>query len=111
MTQEIKDVIKGVNAEIQVAKGVALSKLQPLADKFAMEGSDEKEAEVFVRALANLADEIGRDEVKDIITPVALKHQIYVGIGDYGNGESLLLEDQDWYDGKAGDWVSSSENC
>lgn len=111
MTQEIKELINTVNQNIQVAKMIALSDLQPLADKLSTDDANAADAEVFVKTLAELADDIGRDEVKDIITPIAIKHQVYAYIGDYGNGESLLLEDHDWYDGKAGDWVSSSENC
>jgi polyhydroxyalkanoate synthesis regulator phasin len=52
--------------------------------------------------------------VEDTLAEVAVEHQIYVELGDYGNGRHVALEDIDYGWGAeytAGQWVSSSSTC
>lgn len=44
----------------------------------------------------------------------ALEHELKLYLGDYGNGRTLLLKDNDeggWNDKKRGEWLYSSETC
>lgn len=44
----------------------------------------------------------------------ALEHNLYLSLGDYGQGRTLLLSDDsdDWGSGKKrGEWLYSSETC
>lgn len=45
------------------------------------------------------------------MSDLGLKFEISVYLGDYGSGRSLLLQDDEWGDGKRGDWISSSSQC
>ena len=52
--------------------------------------------------------------VEDTLAEVAVEHQIYVELGDYGNGRHVALQDIDYGWGEtyeAGQWVSSSSTC
>lgn len=74
------------------------------------EDSNEHEAKTFVNFVTKQQDMFGRDDIKSLVEDVALKHHIHVYLGDYGNWESLQLEDSKW-SGSRGDWISSSDNC
>lgn len=41
----------------------------------------------------------------------ALKHNLYLSLGDYGSGRTLLLEDDHWSGKDRGEWLYSSETC
>ena len=96
---------------IEVAKQEAMKPLRELRDKYTEEGSDYEEAKKFVRKIANSEDTLGRYDVKNLVTSVAITHKIYCEIGEYGNGEFLVLSEDDWPYHSIGDWVSSSEDC
>lgn len=96
---------------IEVAKQEAMKPLRELRDKYTQEGSDHEEAKKFVRKIASSEGTLGRYDVKNLITSVAIAHKIYCEIGEYGNGEFIVLDNQDWYGCELGDWVSSSEGC
>ena len=89
---DIDSILKG----IEVAKQEAMKPLRELRDKYTENGSDYEEAKKFVRKIANSEDTLGRYDVKNLITSVALAHKIYCDIGDYGNGEFLVLSENDW---------------
>jgi hypothetical protein len=72
---------------------------------------DRDEASKFINAVVAHENCLPRNSIKDIVVDLALKHKIHVSLGDYGNGESLQLEDSSWYGTSAGDWLSSSEGC
>lgn len=96
---------------IEVAKQEAMKPLRELRDKYTEEGSDYEEAKKFVRKIANSEDTLGRYDVKNLITSVAIAHKIHCEVGEYGNGEFIVLNNPDWYGCELGDWVSSSEGC
>ena len=104
---DIDSILKG----IEVAKQEAMKPLRELRDKYTENGSDYEEAKKFVRKIANSEDTLGRYDVKNLITSVALAHKIYCDISGYGNGEFLVLSEDDWSYHSVGDWVSSSEDC
>lgn len=104
---DIDSILKG----IEVAKQEAMKPLRELRDKYTEEGSGYGEAKKFVHKIANSGNTLGRDDVKDLITSVAITHKIYCEVGDYGNGEFLVLSDDNWSYHSVGDWVSSSEGC
>lgn len=56
---------------------------------------------------------LGIDLTKELVEGVALKHNVYVSVGEYGNGQFLILNgEEEYYPGyEAGDWISSSETC
>lgn len=107
----IESDINTILTRIETAKQEVVKPLRELRDKYTEEGSDRKEAEKFVRKILNSENILGREDVKNLITSVALAHTIHVSVGDYGNGEELYLCDSYWSDHKRGDWVSSSEGC
>ena len=98
---------------IETAKQEAMKPLRELRDKYTEEGSDYEEAKKFVHKIANSEDTLGRYDVKNLITSVAIAHRIYCEVGDYGNGEFLVLEQYGAsnYGVSIGDWISSSESC
>ena len=103
-TKEIVD-----NAVGQLSTTIANISLELL--RVASQIGSEAEAAEFIKAVKAHEDCLPRDTIKEIITDLAMKFQVYVYLGDYGNGESLQLEDSSWYGTSAGDWVSSSESC
>jgi hypothetical protein len=72
---------------------------------------DRDEASKFIKAVVAHEDCLPRNTIKDIVVDLAVKHKVSVCLGNYGNGESLQLEDDSWYGVSAGDWVSSSATC
>lgn len=93
------------------AKQYALKPLEELRDTLCTPDSDKGIARDFIKEICRNEDTIGREDTKELVTPVALQHNIYASVGDYGNGEELYLSDSRWSDHKRGDWVSSSEGC
>jgi hypothetical protein len=71
----------------------------------------EEEAKAFVKAVVSHEGSLPRGIIKGIVTDLAVKHEIVVSLGDYGNGESLQLYASEWNGTSPGDWVSSSRNC
>lgn len=51
----------------------------------------------------------GKSEQK--LVEYALKHNLYLSLGDYGSGRTLLLEDHHWSGKDRGEWLYSSETC
>lgn len=41
----------------------------------------------------------------------ALKHNLYLSLGDYGSGRTLLLQNNHWSGKDRGEWLYSSETC
>lgn len=45
----------------------------------------------------------------------ALENKLYLMLGDYGNGRSLIIDKDNYYvkhgDKQVGDWLYSSETC
>lgn len=41
----------------------------------------------------------------------ALKHNLYLSLGEYGGGRTLLLENNHWSGKDRGEWLYSSETC
>lgn len=106
---DIDSILKG----IEVAKQEAMKPLRELRDKYTEEGSDYEEAKKFVRKIANSEDTLGRYDVKNLITSVAITHKIHCEIGDHGNGEFIILDQYgaSSYGASIGTWISSSESC
>lgn len=53
-------------------------------------------------------------ELEQVLVDFALEHELKLYLGDYGNGRTLLLKDNDeggWNDKKRGEWLYSSETC
>jgi hypothetical protein len=71
----------------------------------------EEEAKAFVKAVVSHEGSLPRGIIKGIVTGLAVKHEIVVRLGYYGNGEYLQLYDCTWDGTSRGDWVSSSDNC
>ena len=71
----------------------------------------EEEAKAFIKAVVSHEGSLPRDIIKDIVTDLAMKHEIGVYLGDTGNGESLQLYASKWSGASPGEWVSSSDNC
>lgn len=51
------------------------------------------------------------EELEGKLVEYALKHNLYLSLGDYGEGRSLILEEDHWSGKDRGDWVYSSESC
>lgn len=108
----IDKVIREIAEAVQKAMREAAQPLFDLAKE--LESSDDRTyATTFCRTVERNQAELGVDLAKELVEGVALKHHIYVSIGEYGNGQFLVLNGQgDYYTGYGvGDWVSSSETC
>lgn len=51
------------------------------------------------------------DKSEQKLVEYALKHNLRLYLGNYGNGKTLLLEDNDWAGKERGEWLYSSETC
>lgn len=51
------------------------------------------------------------NELEEKLVEYALKHDLSLSLGDYGNGRSLILNDNHWSGKERGDWLYSSESC
>ena len=69
------------------------------------------EARAFIQGVLSLESVLPRDMIKDAVEDLALEYKIWVEIGDYGNGEHLVLNNSGYYGYNPGDWVSSSDTC
>lgn len=74
------------------------------------DGTSETEARELTDYLSSAIDR-NRDQFKVALAALGLKHNFYIYIGEYGYGENLLLEDDEWSGYKRGDWLPSSESC
>lgn len=105
-------VVKEVVEATQKAFREAAMPLFELAKE--VEASDDRDyAITFCRTIRNNRSTLGVDLTKELVEGVALKHNIYVSVGEYGNGQFLILngEEEDYPGYEVGDWVSSSEIC
>lgn len=105
-------VVKEVAEATQKALREAAMPLFELAKE--VEASDDRNyASTFCRTICNNQFDLGTDLTKELVEGVALKHNIYVSVGEYGNGQFLILNgEEEYYPGyEVGDWVSSSETC
>lgn len=98
--EDLKKKLEEVLREVQ----------QELARREA-EVTTSKEANVFIQGVLSMGDVLPRDMLKAAVEDLALEYKIGVGVGDYGNGEQLVLECDTYYGYSPGDWVSSSETC
>lgn len=108
----VDKVIKEVAESVQKATMEAAMPLFDLATE--AEISDDKAyATTFCRTICNNRSTLGVDLTKELVEGVALKHNVYVSVGEYGNGQFLILNgEEEYYPGyNVGDWVSSSETC
>lgn len=110
---DIKEEIRQILASVIAAKQQALAPLSKMCDDLSAEGSDYDTAKVFVQEVARNEDTLGRGDAKELISPVAVKHKIWVDLGYYGNGEFVIVDEDGAsdYGVEIGGWVSSSESC
>ncbi len=107
MTTNTKEIVDNAVGALSTTIANISLQLQEVASKI----ESEAEAEKFIRAVTTYEGCLPRNIIKDIVTDLALKFQVYVSLGDYGNGESLQLTSSSYYGYSAGDWVSSSDTC
>lgn len=110
---DIKQQIDFALEEIIIAKQRALAPLELLCESLSDPMSNFETAKAFVKEVCRNEDTIGRQDTKNLVTPVAIAHKIYCEVGDYGNGEFIVLDQYGVsnYGVAIGDWVSSSESC
>jgi hypothetical protein len=51
------------------------------------------------------------ESLEKVLVAFALEYELYLSLGDYGTGRTLLLDDNNWSDKKRGEWFYSSESC
>ncbi len=107
MTTNTKEIVDNVVGALSTTIANISLQLQEVASKI----ESKVEAEKFIRAVTAHEACLPRGIIKDIVTALALKHEVWVSLGDYGNGESLQLTSCAYYGYSAGDWVSSSSTC
>lgn len=71
---------------------------------------DPAEAEKAIDTLKKLHDQIA-GAIEDELADLAVKFQINVYIGEYGNGRSVQLEEEEYSEFAVGEWVPSSARC
>ena len=72
--------------------------------------ADYDEAKKAIDGLKKLHEQIA-GAIEDELADLAVRFQIPVYIGDYGNGRSVQLEEDDYEDYAVGEWVNSSARC
>ena len=109
---EIEKFVGGIAQSMQKAVKEAAAPLLQQAQVILDEGSEEQARE-FCNVVTRNSWLLGKEVAKDAVTELALKYNIYVTVGDYGNGEFMLHSyDKDYYGSyEVGDWISSSETC
>lgn len=109
---EIEKFVGGIAQSMKKAVEEAAEPLLQQAQVILDEGSEEQARE-FCKVVTRNSCELGKEVAKKAVTELALKHNIYVSVGSYGEREFMLQSyDKDWYSGyEAGDWISSSETC
>ena len=78
----------------------------PYHDKIA----EYDEAKKAINGLKNLHAQIA-GAIEDELADLAVRFQIPVYIGDYGNGRSVQLVEDAYGECAVGEWVSSSSRC
>lgn len=68
-----------------------------------------KEQQILNKMIQDYEKEVAN--LEDKLVEYALEHNLYLSLGDYGNGRTLLLEDNTWSGKERGEWLYSSENC
>lgn len=71
---------------------------------------DHDEAKKAIDSLKKLHEQIA-GAIEDELADLAVRFQISVYIGDYGNGRSVQLEEDPYEDYAVGEWVPSSARC
>lgn len=109
---EIEKLVGGVSQTMQEAVKEAAEPLLLKAQAIMLDG-DEEQARKFCEVVTRNSYKLGKEVAKDAVTELALKYNIYVSVGSYGEGEFMLQSyDKDYYRGyEVGDWISSSESC
>ena len=109
---EIEKFVGGIAQSMKKAVEEAAAPLLQQAQVILDEGSEEQARE-FCEVVTRNSRKLGKEVAKDAVTELALKYNIYVSVGSYGEGEFMLHSyDKDYYSGyEVGDWVSSSESC
>ena len=72
--------------------------------------ADYDEAKKAIDGLKNLHAQIA-GAIEDELADLAVRFQIPVYIGDYGNGRSVQLVEDAYEDYAVGEWVPSSSRC
>lgn len=101
-------IAQSMKKAVEEAAEPLLQQAQVILD----EGSEEQ-AKEFCEVVTRNSWLLGKEVAKDAVTEIALKYNIYVSVGSYGEGEFMLHSyNKDWYSGyEVGDWISSSESC
>lgn len=96
LKKKLKEVLQDVQQELRLRE---------------VEVTTFDEARSFIQGVLSMEDVLPRDMLKAAVEDLALEHKIWVEVGDYGNGEHLVLDNSNYYGYSPGDWVSSSETC
>ena len=109
---EIEKFVGGIAQSMKKAVEEAAAPLLQQAQVILDEGSEEQARE-FCKVVTRNSHKLGKEVAKDAVTELALKYNIYVSVGSYGEGEFMLHSyDKDYYSGyEVGDWIPSSESC
>lgn len=104
----VGDIAQSMRKAVKEAAAPLLQQAQVILE----EGSEEQARE-FCNVVTRNSWLLGEEVAKDAVTELALRYNIYVGVGEYGNGQFLILNgEEEYYPGyEVGDWVSSSETC
>ncbi|ASD50514.1 hypothetical protein FDI24_gp233 [Acidovorax phage ACP17] len=70
----------------------------------------QKEAQTYLDAMSKAYEKVA-GLLEDRMAEVALAYNLYLYLGDYGSGRTLLLQDDEWTGKSRGEWMSSSEAC
>ena len=109
---EIEKFVGGIAQSMQKAVKEAAAPLLQQAQVILDEGSEEQARE-FCDVVTRNSWLLGKEVAKDAVTELALKYNIYVTVGDYGNGEFMLhsYDKNSCGSYEVGDWISSSVTC
>ena len=87
---------------------------QKIAAVLAAEYSDvtEENAQATLDMLSGALDDF-TSFVEDRLSDIAVKYELYVSLGDYGSGRSVIVNESQAsnYGMAVGDWLSSSSTC
>ena len=65
-----------------------------------------EEAQSLVNPLTELSDII-----EDTLSDIGVEHNLYIDLGDYGTGRTLITKEGHWSGYEVGQWLPSSETC
>ena len=104
----VGDIAQSMREAVKEAAAPLLQQAQAILD-----GGNDEQAREFCNVVTRNSWLLGKEVAKDAVTKLALRYNIYVTVGKYGNGEFMLHSyDKDYYgDYEVGDWISSSETC